>query len=125
MTAPFEFDTRAERDAIQAAHPMRTKRFDLYDEAMRLVGERHAKGDLVDLVNWLLLTNVLALEHIAALTAKLAAAENAVAACEAASKRYEREDRVSPPYGNGCYHPSHDHLFSDADDAIATYRGTK
>ncbi len=43
-----------ERVAIEAAHPLVTKRYDLHDEAMRLVGERHAKGDLVDLVNWLL-----------------------------------------------------------------------
>lgn len=35
-------------------HPMTSRRFDLHAEAMRLVGERHAKGDLVDLVNWLL-----------------------------------------------------------------------
>ncbi len=45
----------AERAAIEAAHPLRTGRHDLYQKAMRLVGERHAKGDLVDLVVWLLL----------------------------------------------------------------------
>lgn len=43
-----------EAKAIMASHPMQTRRFDLHAEAMRLVGERHAKGDLVDLVNWLL-----------------------------------------------------------------------
>lgn len=47
--------TPNERDEIRAAHPLRSKRHDLYAEAMRLVGERHAKGDLVDLVTWLLL----------------------------------------------------------------------
>lgn len=45
----------AERDAIDAAHPLQSGRHDLYNRAMRLVGERHAKGDLVDLVVWLLL----------------------------------------------------------------------
>lgn len=45
----------SEAKAIAAAHPLQTRRFDLHNEAMRLVGERHAKGDLVDLVNWLLL----------------------------------------------------------------------
>lgn len=40
--------------AIQAAHPLRTGRHDLYAEAMRLVGARHSKAGLVELVNWLL-----------------------------------------------------------------------
>lgn len=43
-----------EDDAIRAAHPTRTGRHDLYAEAMRLVGAKHSKGALVDLVNWLL-----------------------------------------------------------------------
>lgn len=45
---------RNEQTAIESAHPLTTGRHDLYNEAMRLVGERHGKGDLVDLVNWLL-----------------------------------------------------------------------
>lgn len=40
--------------AIKATHPTRTGRHDLYAEAMRLVGARHSKGALVELVNWLL-----------------------------------------------------------------------
>lgn len=40
--------------AIEAAHPLRTGDHATYAEAMRLVGARSAKGDLVDLVNWLL-----------------------------------------------------------------------
>lgn len=43
-----------EDDAIAAAHPLRTGRYHLYDEAMRLVGARHTKAGLVELVNWLL-----------------------------------------------------------------------
>jgi uncharacterized coiled-coil DUF342 family protein len=43
-----------EEDLIRASHPTKTGRHDLYAEAMRLVGARHAKGDLVDLVTWLL-----------------------------------------------------------------------
>lgn len=43
-----------EDDLISKAHPMQTKRFDLYNEAMRLVGAKQSKGALVDLVNWLL-----------------------------------------------------------------------
>lgn len=43
-----------EDDAIKAAHPTRTGRHDLYAEAMRMVGAKHSKGALVDLVNWLL-----------------------------------------------------------------------
>ena len=43
-----------EQEQIEATHPMNTGRHDLYKEALRLVGERHAKYDLVDLVNWFL-----------------------------------------------------------------------
>ena len=43
-----------EDEAISDAHPSRTGRHDLYDEAMRLVGAKHSKQALVLLVNWLL-----------------------------------------------------------------------
>jgi len=43
-----------EDDAIKAAHPLRSGRHDLYAEAMRLIGARHSKAGLVELVNWLL-----------------------------------------------------------------------
>lgn len=43
-----------EVELIKLAHPTRTGRHDLYAEAMRLVGERHEKAELVELVNWLL-----------------------------------------------------------------------
>lgn len=43
-----------EDDAIKAAHPTRSGRHDLYEEAMRLVGAKHSKAALVELVNWLL-----------------------------------------------------------------------
>ena len=42
------------KEQIEAAHPVRTGRHDLYQEAMRLVGERQGKSELVNLVNWLL-----------------------------------------------------------------------
>jgi hypothetical protein len=47
--------TTPEDAAIRAAHPLISGRHDLHMEAMRLVGARHSKGDLVDLVTWLLL----------------------------------------------------------------------
>jgi len=40
---------------IDAAHPMRSGRHDLWAEAMRLVGAKRSKGSLVALVNWLLI----------------------------------------------------------------------
>ena len=49
-----------EDDAISAAHPLRSGRHDLYAEAMRLVGARHSKAGLVDLVTWLLLRTAVA-----------------------------------------------------------------
>lgn len=55
MIREAERPLEAEVEAIKAAHPLRSGRHDLYAKAMRLVGERHAKGDLVDLVVWLLL----------------------------------------------------------------------
>jgi hypothetical protein len=50
-----ERPAEAEAAAIKAAHPTRSGRHDLYQEAMRLVGERHEKAQLVELVTWLLL----------------------------------------------------------------------
>jgi hypothetical protein len=44
----------AEAAAIRATHPSSSGRHDLYAEALRLVGARHQKGELVDLVTWLL-----------------------------------------------------------------------
>lgn len=41
-------------DAIEASHPLKTGRHDLYQRAMELVGNRHSKGGLVCLVNHLL-----------------------------------------------------------------------
>lgn len=43
-----------EEAEIAASHPTRTGRHDLYAEAMRLVGAKRSKGELVKLVNWLL-----------------------------------------------------------------------
>ena len=40
---------------IDAAHPLKSRRHDLYQEAMRLVGAKRSKYGLVSLVNWLLL----------------------------------------------------------------------
>lgn len=44
----------SEDEVIREAHPLRTGRHDLYREALRMVGARHSKGGLVDLVTWLL-----------------------------------------------------------------------
>lgn len=41
-------------DAIRAAHPTRTKQYETWDRALAMVGKRHGKYELVDLVNWLL-----------------------------------------------------------------------
>lgn len=40
--------------AIKACHPTRSERHDLWAEALRLVGAKHSKYALVELVNWLL-----------------------------------------------------------------------
>lgn len=39
---------------ITAAHPMETDDHDTYMVAMQMVGNRHSKAALVELVNWLL-----------------------------------------------------------------------
>jgi hypothetical protein len=44
-------------DAIRAAHPSRSGSHSEYATAMRMVGNRHSKGELVALVNWLLEEN--------------------------------------------------------------------
>jgi hypothetical protein len=43
-----------EDEVIRAAFPTRSGKHETYAEAMRLVGARHSKGQLVALVNWLL-----------------------------------------------------------------------
>lgn len=43
--------------AINAAHPSRSGSHDEYGTAMMMVGHRHSKGELVALVNWLLVLN--------------------------------------------------------------------
>jgi len=40
--------------AIRAAHPTRSDSHEEYATAMHMVGHRHSKGELVALVNWLL-----------------------------------------------------------------------
>lgn len=42
-------------DAISSAHPTRSGSHDEYRVAMKMVGHRHSKGELVELVNWLLM----------------------------------------------------------------------
>lgn len=39
---------------INLAHPITTKRFDLYEKAMAMVSARHSKYALIDCINWLL-----------------------------------------------------------------------
>lgn len=39
---------------INAAHPLQTGDHDSYATAMRMVGNRHSKASLVELVHWLL-----------------------------------------------------------------------
>ena len=52
---PWEGDKPLPEDAaINRAHPLMTQAHELYREAMRLVGARHSKYGLVELVNWLL-----------------------------------------------------------------------
>lgn len=41
-------------DKINEAHPTRSGSHDEYATAMQMVGHRHSKGALVELVNWLL-----------------------------------------------------------------------
>jgi len=38
---------------IEASHPLKTGAHDAYATAMEMVGNRHSKGALVDLVCWL------------------------------------------------------------------------
>lgn len=44
-------------ESIKSAHPTRAGTYDEYAMAMRMVGHRHSKGELVALVTWLLTKN--------------------------------------------------------------------
>jgi len=52
--AEWEDKPLPEDPHIRAAFPTQSGRHDLYAEAMRLVGAKRSKGNLVALVNWLL-----------------------------------------------------------------------
>jgi hypothetical protein len=59
-------------EAIDAAHPTRSGSHDAYGTAMRMVGHRHSKGQLVSLVNWLLVSRGAATADAATLRARVA-----------------------------------------------------
>ena len=44
-------------NAIKLSHPARSESHEEYGVAMQMVGHRHSKGELVALVNWLLVLN--------------------------------------------------------------------
>lgn len=50
-------DSVPEDEQIRRAHPLETKDFDTYNEALRMVGAKKSKYALVDLVNWLISKN--------------------------------------------------------------------
>lgn len=64
-------------EAIAKAHPVRSESHEQWGTAMKMVGNRHGKGELVALVNWLLvnLRFVEMWKQVAALTARAEAAE--------------------------------------------------
>lgn len=41
-------------EAIDAAHPVLTGRYDLYEKATEMVSQRHSKSPVIQLVNFLL-----------------------------------------------------------------------
>ena len=51
---PWEDQDDEWTEAIDAAHPTRSDSHEEYGVAMKMVGHRHSKGELVSLVNWLL-----------------------------------------------------------------------
>ena len=53
-TARWHDQTDEHSEAISAAHPTYTKRFEAYDRALAMIGNRHGKYELVNLANWLL-----------------------------------------------------------------------
>jgi hypothetical protein len=57
LSGPWDDKPDALTDAVEAAHPHHTKDFATYIEALELVSNRHSKGALVGLVNYLLAKN--------------------------------------------------------------------
>ena len=53
---PWEDRESPETYLINAAHPCYTGDYKTYDDAARLVGDRHSKHALIELVNWLLVS---------------------------------------------------------------------
>ena len=56
-SSPWEDVPDEWTDAIKLTHPSRSESHDEYGVAMQMVGHRHSKGELVALVNWLLVLN--------------------------------------------------------------------
>jgi hypothetical protein len=81
-------------EEIEASHPVITGRHELYDEAMRLVGARHAKGDLVDLVTCLLTRIEKAEARVVELESRPSATPSVSEETNAVSN--EREARATP-----------------------------
>lgn len=73
----------SEDEQIEAAFPTRSMRYDIYFEAMRMVGAKRSKGALVALVNWLLCRCAEATE---------AERERCARECEDVSRYYPSDD---------------------------------
>jgi hypothetical protein len=57
LSGPWEDKPDALTAAVDATHPVYTKDYETYTEALELVSNRHSKGSLVGLVNYLLVQN--------------------------------------------------------------------
>lgn len=71
LGGPWEDKPDALTDAVHAAHPVFTKDYKTYDKAMELVSNRHGKGALVGLVNYLISQNKSAEARVMRKAAKL------------------------------------------------------
>ena len=57
LSEPWEDKMDGWSKRVAAAHPARSGSHDEWVTAMKMVGNRHSKGELVALVNWLLVEN--------------------------------------------------------------------
>jgi len=57
LGGPWEDEPDALTDAVHASHPVFTKDYKTYTDALELVSNRHGKGALVGLVNYLMAQN--------------------------------------------------------------------
>ncbi len=104
LSGPWEDKPDVLTAAVEAAHPHYTKDYKTYTEALDLVSNRHGKGALVGLVNYLMAHNKAIISAIATPAARKAELDRMIADAEERGLRKALDaasDYTQRVYGDG------------------------